>query len=486
MTITIAQDANLLYKFGTKPYKHQLEVFYDSRERKEYAFFMEMGTGKSKVAIDTFSWLYDQGRINSVLIVCPKGAYNNWFSREIPLHIPEHVRYSMAIWNGSRSAAQRRSMESIQTYSDDLRIFIVNVESLSTKRSFKACNAFIKSSRCMMIVDESTTIKNVRASRTKAVMSLGRHTHYKRILSGQPIANGPLDIYSQMNFLGEHILGFSSYYSFRNRYAIVQKMNLGNRSFNKVVGYQRLDELEVHLKPWSCRITKDECLDLPEKVYMTREVEMPKEQRQLYDYMRDRAIVSIEDEDCTATNVLTQLIRLHQISCGHVTTDDGNIIRIDMFRFKELLAAIEEVTGKIIIWATYRADIKMLIQELSSIYGKDSCVDYYGDTKDTIRVQNIERFQGDDKVRFFVGNPQTGGMGITLTASSTVIYYSNSYNLEHRIQSEDRAHRIGQANRVTYVDLICPKTVDAKIVKALRSKKQLAGRILGDDWQSWI
>jgi hypothetical protein len=133
MTTTIAQDANLLYKFGTKPYKHQLEVFYDSRARKEYAFFMEMGTGKSKVAIDTFSWLYDQGHINSVLIVCPKGAYNTWFSKEIPFHIPEHVRYNMAIWNGSRSAAQQRSINSIQMSSEDLRIFIVNVESLSTR-----------------------------------------------------------------------------------------------------------------------------------------------------------------------------------------------------------------------------------------------------------------------------------------------------------------------------------------------------------------
>ncbi|HIG58737.1 MAG TPA: DEAD/DEAH box helicase [Flavobacteriales bacterium] len=486
MHTTTTQNATLLYKFRTKPYKHQLEVFNDSKAKKEYAFFMEMGTGKSKVAIDTGAWLYDQGEINSILIICPKGAYNNWFSREIPIHMPNHVRYCMAIWNGKRTAAQKREMQNIQMGSEDLRIFVVNVESLATKRAYKASLSFIHGSRCLVIIDESTTIKNPRASRTKAVMSLGRQAHYKRILSGQPIANSPLDIYSQMNFLGEHILGFSSFYSFRNRYAIVQKMNLGNRSFNKVVGYQRLDELEVHLKPWSCRITKDECLDLPEKVYTTREVEMPKEQRQLYDYMRDRAILSIEDEDCTATNVLTQLIRLHQISCGHVTTDDGNIIRIDAFRFKELLAAIEEMSGKIIIWATYRADIKMLIQELTSIYGKDTCVDYYGDTKDTIRVQNIERFQGDDKVRFFVGNPQTGGMGITLTASSTVIYYSNSYNLEHRIQSEDRAHRIGQTNRVTYVDLICLKTVDEKIVKALRAKKQLAGKILGDDWKAWI
>ena len=486
MYTTMTQNANEKYKFGTKPYKHQLEVFNESRDRKEYAFFMEMGTGKSKVAIDTFSWLYDQGRINSVLIVCPKGAYNNWFSREIPTHLPEHVRYNMAIWNGKYNVRQKQSMESIQLPTEDLRIFIINVEALSTKRAFKAAKNFIMGSRCMMVVDESTTIKNPAATRTKAVMKLGLDAQYRRILSGQPIANSPMDIYSQMNFLGEHILGFSSFYSFRSRYAIVQKMNLGSRSFSKIVGFQRLDELEVMLQPWSSRITKDDCLDLPDKVYSTREVTMPKEQQKLYDHMRDRAIASIEDEDCSAQNVLTQLIRLHQICCGHVTTDNGEIIHIETFRMQELLAAIEEVHGKVIIWATYRADIKMIIQQLTSIYGKQACVDYYGDTKDTIRVQNIERFQGDDDTRFFVGNPQTGGMGITLTASSTVVYYSNSYNLEHRIQSEDRAHRIGQTNKVTYIDLICKNTVDEKIVTALKAKKQLASVVMGDEIRSWL
>ncbi len=475
-----------IYKFGTKPYKHQYEVWNDSKDKKEYAFFMEMGTGKSKVAIDTAAWLYDQGHINSVLIICPKGAYNNWFNREVPIHMPKHVRYRMAIWTAKHNAAKIREIKNVQTSTEDLRIFVINVESLSTKRAYKEARSFVVGSRCLIIVDESTTIKNHKASRTKAVMSLGLQADYRRILSGQPIANGPLDIYSQMNFLGEYILGFSSFFSFRNRYAIVQKMQLGNRAFNKVVGYQRLDELEVQLRPWSCRITKGECLDLPEKIYVTREVFMPPDQQVLYDHMRDRALALVNDDLCSADNVLTQLIRLHQISCGHVCTDDGDVVRVENFRIEELMKAVKEVEGKVIIWATYRADIKMLIQELSKEYGPRSVVDYYGDTKDTVRAQNIERFQESDSTRFFIGNPQTGGMGITLTASHTVIYYSNSYNLEHRIQSEDRCHRIGQNHKVTYIDLICSNTVDAKIVAALRSKKQLAGKVLGDEWRTWI
>tara|TARA_B100000929_G_C15457983_1_gene403528 strand:- start:259 stop:1275 length:1017 start_codon:yes stop_codon:yes gene_type:complete len=338
----------------------------------------------------------------------------------------------------------------------------------------------------MIIVDESTTIKNGQAARTKATYKLGMQATYKRILSGQPIANSPIDLYSQMNFLGDYILGFSSFYSFRNRYAIVQKMNLGNRSFNKIVGFQRLDELEKMLKPYSSRIRKSECLDLPDKVYETRQVFMPKEQEKLYKQMKEQARISIEEEDCSAVNILAQLIKLHQISCGHVISDNGEVLRIENFRINELLNVVDSVPGKIIVWATYRADIKLISEILQQEYGHKSVVEYYGETKDTIRAQNIEAFQGGKDTRFFVGNPQTGGMGITLTASSTVVYYSNSYNLEHRIQSEDRAHRIGQINKVTYIDLICPKTVDEKIVKALRSKKQLAGQILGDEWQSWI
>jgi len=481
-----AQSATQMYKFNTKPYKHQYTVWNDSKDKKEYAFFMEMGTGKSKVAIDTFSWLYDQGKIESVLIICPKGAYHNWYNKEIPIHLPEHIRHNMVLWTSYQNNFQKREIESLKIHTEDLRILIINVEAVATRRAFKVAKFLVDHSKCMIIVDESTTIKNGQAARTKATYKLGMQATYKRILSGQPIANSPIDLYSQMNFLGDYILGFSSFYSFRNRYAIVQKMNLGNRSFNKIVGFQRLDELEKMLKPYSSRIRKSECLDLPDKVYETRQVFMPKEQEKLYKQMKEQARISIEEEDCSAVNILAQLIKLHQISCGHVISDNGEVLRIENFRINELLNVVDSVPGKIIVWATYRADIKLISEILQQEYGHKSVVEYYGETKDTIRAQNIEAFQGGKDTRFFVGNPQTGGMGITLTASSTVVYYSNSYNLEHRIQSEDRAHRIGQINKVTYIDLICPKTVDEKIVKALRSKKQLAGQILGDEWQSWI
>ena len=189
-----AQNATQRYKFGTKPYEHQYTVWNESKDKKEYAFFMEMGTGKSKVAIDTFSWLYDQGKIESVLIICPKGAYHNWYHKEIPIHLPEHIRHKMVLWTSYQNKAQERSIASLKTYTEDLRIFIINVEAVATKRAFKIAKSLIDQSKCMLIIDESTTIKNHQAARTKAVYKLGIQATYKRILSGQPISNSPIDI----------------------------------------------------------------------------------------------------------------------------------------------------------------------------------------------------------------------------------------------------------------------------------------------------
>jgi SNF2 family DNA or RNA helicase len=172
--------------------------------------------------------------------------------------------------------------------------------------------------------------------------------------------------------------------------------------------------------------------------------------------------------------------------CGHLTTDDGEVIPIENNRMKALMEVLDEASGKVIIWANYRSDIKDIEARLQEEFGKKSIVSYYGDTSNEDRQEAVRRFQTDPECAYFVGNPQTGGFGITLTAATNVVYYSNSYNLEHRLQSEDRAHRIGQKNTVTYVDLICRKSVDEKIVKALREKKMLSSQVLGDEWKEWL
>ena len=237
------------------------------------------------------------------------------------------------------------------------------------------------------------------------------------------------------------------------------------------------------IKSFSTRILKSECLDLPEKLYTKRTVAMTMEQMKAYTEMKKAAMTFLENEKMmSAATVLTQLIRLHQITCGHVKTDDGYVMPIKNNRIQELLNILEETNGKVIIWAVYRHDIQAIEKAIGDIYGKESVASYYGDTKDIDRQHIVDRFQdSDSSLRFFVGNPKTGGYGLTLTASHTVIYYSNDYSLEVRMQSEDRAHRISQISKVTYVDLIAEGTVDERIVKALNNKIDLASQVMGED-----
>ena len=263
--------------------------------------------------------------------------------------------------------------------------------------------------------------------------------------------------------------------------------NFGGRRVQIVASYRRLDELAETLKSFSYRILKEDCLDLPPKVYMKREIELSDEQQKAYTTMKSMALAQVNGKIATAPHVLTQLMRLHQITCGHFKADDGTIQEFKNNRMKELLELLEEMEGKVIIWANYVYDIENIVKTIGQEYGDDSIVQYYGAVASKKRQENIEKFQDPkSKVRFFVGNPQTGGYGITLTAASNVIYYSNGYDLEKRLQSEDRAHRIGQEKSVTYVDIIARKTVDEKIVKALRKKINIASAIMGEELKDWI
>ena len=475
------------YKFKTKPYEHQVTALEKSWNKEEYGYFMEMGTGKSKVLVDNIAMLYDKGKINSALIIAPKGVYRNWFSQEIPNHLPSHIDHKTILWTATTSKAKDKEYQQLFKIDYDLHILVMNVEAFSTKKGLEFATKFLNCHKAIMAVDESTSIKTPTAKRTKAILSLGKLAKYRRILTGSPVTKSPLDLYTQCNFLHEELLGFNSYYTFRNRYATMIDRNFGGRRVQIVGGYKRLDELSDSLKKFSYRVLKEDCLDLPEKVYVQREVKLSDEQRQIYSTMKSAALAQLKGKMATAPHVLTQLMRLHQITCGHLKNDDDTITEIKNNRMSELLDVLDEVEGKVIIWANYVYDIRQIVKAISKKYGEDSIVQYYGSIPADVRQQNIEKFQ-DPKSdsRFFVGNPQTGGYGITLTAANNVIYYSNGYDLEKRLQSEDRAHRIGQKKSVTYVDFITPKTVDEKIVKALRKKMNIATEIMGEDIREWI
>ena len=475
------------YKFKTEPYAHQIKALEMSWDRPYFAYFMEMGTGKSKVLIDNISMLYDNGKINGVLIVAPKGVVKNWYEGEIPTHLVDHIEYKSVLWQSSITQTQQKNLDSLFETGEDLHILIMNVEALSTKKGYDFAQKFLFSHRAMMAVDESTTIKNPEAKRTKNICQLGLATKYNRILTGSPVTKSPLDLYKQCEFLSPGLLGHESYYTFRTRYAVMRTANFGGRSVQIVVGYRNLDELSEKLKAFSYRVLKDECLDLPKKTFMKRTVSLTPDQMKVYKEMSKLALASFNGKMMTTATVLTQLMRLQQITCGNFIADDGTMHELATNRLPELMDLLDEIEGKVVIWANFQRDVHRIIEAINKEYGPDSFVDYYGLTPQEDRQKNIKKFQDpNSKVKFFIGTTQTGGYGITLTAASTMIYYSNGYDLEKRQQSEARIDRIGQERPMTYIDIICENTVDTRIVKALRKKVNIATQIMGEELKEWI
>jgi SNF2 family DNA or RNA helicase len=475
------------YPFKNKPFVHQqayLQRFWDSPVA---ALFADMGTGKSFMLINNAAMLYDKGKLNGVLIVAPKGVYRNWYDTEIPKHLPEHIVYRMAIWAASPRKAEQKALDELFTVTEDLKILVMNVEAFSTAKGTAFAKRFLLVHNAMMAIDESTTIKTPGSSRSKNTEKVGRGARFRRIMTGSPVTKSPMDLYQQCAFLSDGCLNVSSYYVFQARYAVTVERQLNTHSFKQIVGYRRLDELKEKLDRFAFRVKKEECLDLPDKLYVKREVDLTDEQVKAYNEMRTLALAQIGGGLVSTVNALTQLMRLHQIVCGHVKMDDGTVKELPNNRIKELLNVVEETDGKIIIWATYRHDIEAIKIALAKEYGMNSIGTYYGDTDGDERKRVLEEFQKpDSEMRFFVGNPSTGGYGLTLTAANTMVYYSNSFDLEKRLQSEDRAHRIGQTKNVTYIDLISPGTIDEKIVKALREKIDIATQVLGEDIKQWL
>jgi len=475
------------YKFKTKPYAHQLDALEASWDKENFAYFMEMGTGKSKVLLDNAAVLYDKGLINGLLLIAPKGVYKNWYDSEIPTHLPDHIEKKVVLWKTSdKSKKQQQILNTMFETGTDFHILIMNVESFSKGDGIKFAQKFLMCHKAMIAIDESTTIKTPTSNRTKSILSLRELGKYRRILTGSPVTKSPLDLFSQCQFLDPWLLSHQSYYTFKARYAVTRKIEVQGRRVEIVVGYRNLAELSEKIKPFSKRILKEDCLDLPAKSFIKHTVELTKEQKKVYQQMKQEAIAFLDGKMQSTATIMTQLMRLHQITCGHFTADDGTIKDLPCSRLTELMSILENVEGKAIIWSHYTHDVKRIINKIKEVYGDDSVVDYYGATDSDQRSTNIKRFQTDDNCRFFVGTTHTGGYGITLTAGSTMIYFSNGYDLEKRQQSEARIDRIGQTKKMTYIDIISQDTIDERIVKALRNKVNIANAIMGEEYKEWI
>ena len=477
------------YNFKTEPYEHQRKALERGYDKKFFAYFMDMGTGKSKVLLDNIGILRQRGEISCACIIAPKSVYLNWFYNELEKHLSSDIPLDVLCWSPSKSAHfEGERLQFMNPKPDMLKLLFMNVEALSTKRGADFLFSVAKAYPDMLLaVDESTTIKSRTAARTKALTRIAKHVKYKRILTGSPITQSPLDLFSQCEFLERGCLQQASYWGFLNRYAKVQRRTLGAHSFQQVMGYQNLDELNRIIQPFSYRVRKEECLDLPDKVYVQREVEFTPEQKAAYNTMKKAAMAFLAEGQVTASTVLSQMLRMQQICSGYVKTDEGVLVELPTNKIKALMAAIEETDGKMIIWCNFTHDLKRVAAELKAVYGEQSYRLFYGDVSTEDRTDIVNQFQDPaSPLRFFVGQPRSGGYGLTLTEAKTVIYYSNGFDLEVRLQSEDRAHRIGQTNKVTYIDIVTAQSVDSKILFALRRKLNLATEVMAEGYKKWL
>lgn len=481
-----------MYSYHVAPYEHQRKAFELSADQETYALLMEMGTGKSKVIVDTACYLYAKGRINSVLIIAPKGVHSKWVNHDFPLSVSPAVNWQKAIWR-SGDAKSKIQCENLFEPGEQLRVLTMNFDVFSTPKSpgVALAKRFLQSTDCLLVLDESTRIKNPTAARTKTLMKLGDLAKYKRILTGTPITNSVFDLYSQFAFLDHGIFG-QSFISFKHTYAeilddrdpLMMAIKARGARFLPIIvakdaegrpKYKNLDKLKKIIEPYSYRVTKSECLDLPPKVYELVEYELEPEQRRLYNSLKEKSRAELEDDTVTISHKMILLLRLQQVVSGYVPTDSGELKSLfatpdDNPRIKVLKEILEDIDGQVIIWARFQEEIRQLEQAFLG-----DCVTYYGETKN--REHALELFM-TGQVRYFIGNAATGGIGLNLTNASTVIYYSNDFSLENRLQSEDRAHRIGQHNSVVYFDIQATETVDQHVVSALRSKKTLSEMVI--------
>ena len=477
-----------LYPFKTTPYEHQLKAFEASKDRKHFALFMEQRTGKSKVFVDTACYLFSNNKINAALVIAPNGVHNNWHAKQWPDHAWPSVRFISAAWASSPNRSEKAALDALFDLYDYpvLRILHVNVEALSRKG--KARDFVKRFLDCFTVLageDESSDIKNPKAKRTKAVWYVGERAEYSRILNGTPSTKSPLDTYSQFRFMSPDLLGFRSFYAFRNRYAIMKRRHLpGRPAFDEVVGYQNMEELVSRIHEHSYRVTKDECFDLPPRTHHRRNVELSKRQSELYERLRKEALLNLSGEDVAVPHVLAQMTRLQQIIGGFVPPDvDEAPVPIDdrVPRMQALLDEIAQMQSKALIWCRFTPEIDAIVKELSKEYGPDSVLRYDGSIKANKRPEIETAFQEDLSVRFLVLQEQAGARGLELYAASYVYWYSANFSLDDYLQANERPHSKQQTKNVAHVHFCSEGTIDERIIDTLESNKEIADMITGDN-----
>lgn len=453
------------YSMKTTLYDYQQKFVDRSKEEKSWAFMTEMGTGKSLMLLATGLHLYNKGEIDGLFILAPNGVHRQWVYEQIPAHYPEDIETEAHAWKIGKPPP------GLMERSDPLKVLSMNIEAINFEKGYAFAEEFLQAQRCLFILDESTRIKSPSAKRTKKALKLSRMAEYKRIASGAPVTQGLEDLYTQCAFLDPHLLGFRSFYSYRAKVCITQPVPGAMKGAVRIVGYRNQDFLQSKLATFASVATKADCLDLPPKVYTTRDVELTAEQKRLYKQFAEEYYAEFEGNEIEAPLAITRLMRMQQVLSGFLPNDDGELMDVPSNRLAVLKEVIDECQGKVIIWARFREDIRRIAEAL------EGSVTYFGGTSQQDRADAIEGFVRGD-VKYFIGNPTAAGTGLNLAVAQTVIYYSNDFNADTRWQSEDRAHRIGMSGPVTYVDLIAQNTIDTQVVTALRRKKSVADVVM--------
>jgi len=466
----------------TKPYKHQADEFglYDEEVR---ALFWEPGTGKTKVIIDTACQMYKDGSIDGLFVLAPNGVHRNWVSDELPIHcwdeiVPwtkTHIWYS----NKSGSRATAHEMQMLVDW-QGLSILVMSYPAMMTERGKDAAKSFLMNRECLYVLDESTKIKSPRAKTTKRVLASGQYATYRRILTGTPVANSPMDLYTQLKFLEPHVwegYGCKTYSAFKTYFGNWElAITAGGQRYERCLGYRNLGLLSKIMVAFGSRVTKDEALDLPEKIYQKRYYVLSPQQRKHYDTLKTEFMLELENgKFIDAALAIVRLLRLQEIICGRTISLKENP------RLALLKEVLDEDNSKAIIWCRFTKDIDAVMD----LFGEEA-VYIDGRVVDQARNEAVDAFQKENRYRFLVANTAAISEGLTLTAATTEVYYSNSFNLVQRLQSEDRCHRIGQHHSVRIVDLIAEGTIDEKIVESLREKRKIADQIVGDGLRQWL
>lgn len=479
------QDISDFEFVGKPPYNHQRKAFALSRGAPAYALLMEQRTGKSRVFVDTARDLWAKGEIDLVIVICPNSVKSVWTEEQIPEWTNDRTGQNNFVVL-YEAAQKHKAAQALATRDGRLQWLVLNCEALATDSGKKWLEEIVKGRKVLCGIDEASRFKSTKSARSKNLLRLRKYFQYRRLLTGTLITQGPLDAYVPFAFLDPAILGYSSYYAFRNDYAV-----FGGWNQKELLGYKEVEKLAAQIKPFSFRITRDECYDMPPKQYEKLVVELSSLQQIAYNQMRDQMIAEVEGAGSVrATIVVVQMLRLQQIVGGFVANEDGTTVPIPgpNPKLERLLEDLEEIRGKAIIWCRFRAEIALIAQRLRELYGENSVAEFHGGISADDRLAGRQAFQTPrSPVRWFVGQTETGGLGIPLHITNDVFYFSNSFSLESRLQTEDRAQAIGKTDRVCYTDIVAKDTLDVKrILPALRGKKHWADVVNGDTLREWI